>query len=354
VTQQIKRLPRPERIKLAKAKMEKLLDYFLYVLELHANNSFVVFSPLLASQIPRSHAAHAFNVFQRSMYQIEIVRLCAIWDSVGLDKEDIPTVVKLINDDEIIEMLAEEARSRHMFGLAGFVAVINPDNDPIIAADMEQERAASIDQEFANEQASKARTELRQAIADAHAVLGSPRLASITNDRDKHIAHSLEITHHEKRGPIQPMKYGDETKLLNASIPILERLYCWVNGTSFSIANSQEIDQQNAEALYGVSLAVETAQARIARGDANRSYVTGRPTLIPRYYGGYAAGNYYCSYGVGCGYGAENYYGSYNIPGFPASFYGEYGGYSDGYYGRYVNRSYVTGRPTLPRYYGGW
>jgi hypothetical protein len=43
---------------------------------------------------------------------------------------------------------------------------------------------------------------------------------------------------------------------------------------------------------------------------------------------------------------------------FPASlpaFYGVYGGYSDGYYGRYVNRSYVTGRPTLiPRYYGGW
>ena len=86
-------------------------------------------------------------------------------------------------------------------------------------------------------------------------------------------------------------------------------------------------------------------------GYANRSYVTGRPTLIPRYYGGYAAGNYYCSYGVGCGYGADNYYASYNMPGFPASFYGVYGGYSDGYYGRYVNRRFVTGRPTLvPRY----
>ena len=91
----IEQLSRPERIRLAKAKMEKLLDSFLYVLELHANNSFVVFSPLLASQIPRSHAAHAFNVFQRSMYQIEIVRHCAIWDGVGLDKENIPTVVKL-------------------------------------------------------------------------------------------------------------------------------------------------------------------------------------------------------------------------------------------------------------------
>ena len=56
-------------------------------------------------------------------------------------------------------------------------------------------------------------------------------------------------------------------------------------------------------------------------GYANRSYVTGRPTLFPRYYGGtYAAG-----------------------------------GYPVGYYGGYANRSYVTGRPTLiPRYYGGW
>ena len=103
---------------------------------------------------------------------------------------------------------------------------------------------------------------------------------------------------------------------------------------------------------YGVSLAVETTQAN-GRGYANRSYVTGRPTLAPRYYGGYGAGDYYCRYGAGCGYGSlGDYYGSFAIPGFPASFYGEYGGYSDGYYGRYVNRSYVTGRPTLPR--GGW
>jgi hypothetical protein len=47
-------------------------------------------------------------------------------------------------------------------------------------------------------------------------------------------------------------------------------------------------------------------------GYAHRSYVTGRPTLFPRYYG-YAGGNY----------------------------------------GGYAHRSYITGRPTLfPRYYG--
>jgi AbiU2 len=112
----IERLPRPERIRFAKAKMKKVIDHFLFVIELHANNSFVVFSPLLASQIPNSYAANAFNVFQRSMYQIEIVRLCAIWDGIDVHKENIPTVVKLIDDHEVIGMLVEETRSHRVNG----------------------------------------------------------------------------------------------------------------------------------------------------------------------------------------------------------------------------------------------
>ena len=92
-----------ERIELAKAKMRRVLDHFLYVVELHANNSFIIYSPIVASQIPSSFAANAFNVFQRSMHQIEIVRLCAIWDSADADKENIPTVIELIDSEEIIE-----------------------------------------------------------------------------------------------------------------------------------------------------------------------------------------------------------------------------------------------------------
>ena len=137
----IERLPRPDRIRLAKAKMTKVLDHFLYVVELHANNSFVVFSPVLASQIPQSYAANAFNVFQRSMHQIEIVRLCAIWDGIDLDKENIPTVVALIDDDEIIEMLAEETRSHWVGGASE--RPLNPSNDPALAA-IEREMVEAI------------------------------------------------------------------------------------------------------------------------------------------------------------------------------------------------------------------
>ena len=108
----------------------------------------------------------------------------------------------------------------------------------------------------------------------------------------------------------------------------------------------------------GLSLSVESAQARIGRpgtplsvaGVARRHYrraaygygagVVGAGLAARAYYGGYGTGGYYGTYG-----------------GYPGSYYGAYaaGGYPGGYYGGYANRSYVTGRPTLiPRHYGGW
>jgi hypothetical protein len=242
----LEKLKKAERIDQAKAKMGRVLDHFLYVIELHANNSFVVYSPTLASQIPASYAAGAFNVFQRSMHQIEIVRLCALWDSADPQKENIPTVIELIDDSDIIEQLGDE-NLQHWSGKIGRIG--NPSTDPDLAA-LEREAIAASERQFGSEQAAKAKRELQQAIADSRTIIASPKLASVMNIRDKHLAHSLEATRREKHGPVQPMKYGDETELLSASIPIIEWLYCWVNGKSFSIADSQEIDQKNAEALW--------------------------------------------------------------------------------------------------------
>ena len=235
-----------DRIELAKTKMAKVLDHFRYVIELHANNCFIVYSPTLVSQIPPSFAANAFNVFQRSMHQIEIVRLCAIWDSSDADKENITTVIDLIDTAEIIELLAAETRS-HWADTGGHL--LNPSDDPALAA-IEREAVRISNIQFGDEQALKAKTELMRAISESRAILSSPQLASVMNLRDKHLAHSLTTTRREKRAPVQPMKFGDETDLLNASIPIVERLYCWVNGKGFSIGDSQEIDQKNAEALW--------------------------------------------------------------------------------------------------------
>ncbi len=114
----------------------------------------------------------------------------------------------------------------------------------------------------------------------------------------------------------------------------------------------------------GVSLSVESAQARIGRpltplsgaGVARRHYRRGAygygagvagAGLAAGAIGAAAATSPYGYYGgggpyVGTGWGYPGgYYGSCDCPG--------------GCYGGYANRSYVTGRPTLfPRYYGGW
>jgi hypothetical protein len=212
-----------ERIRLAKEKTKRVVDHLHYLLELHENNAIVLYTPTLSQQIPTSFAANAFNVFQQGMHQFEIVRLCALWDSATPEKENIPTIIELINHPDVIEALAQETASHWQ---------------------------SRDDQQFAQQEAQKARDELRKAIADSRAIIASGRHASIMNLRDKHLAHSLSTTRREKKGPLPPMKYGDERQMLDASLPIVEALYCWVNGTSLSFENSRMIDRENAKALW--------------------------------------------------------------------------------------------------------
>jgi hypothetical protein len=218
--QQLRNMPIAERIAAAKAKTERLVRHVLYVLELHENNRIVFYSPTLASQIPTSHAANAFVVFQHGLYQFEIVRLCALWDSAEPEKENIPTVMS------------------------------NPSDDPSIHA-IEVEAIRRSDHEFGEQQAQQTRNELRKCIDDSRAILASPKHASIMNLRDKHIAHALTETRRERRvGFVDPMKYGDEKDMLDTSLSIVQRLFSGVNGTSFDFDASRKIDRKNAEALW--------------------------------------------------------------------------------------------------------
>jgi hypothetical protein len=193
------------------------------------------------------HAVNAFDVFRAGLHQFEVVRLCALWDGAGDDKENIPTIIELIDLPEVIEALAQETRE-HWSGIG--CHIMNPSEDPALSA-LEAECLQRHNEEFGQQEAQKARDELGKAIARARAILGSPGLSRIMNLRHKRLAHSLTETRLEKKaGPIPPMKYGDEREILLASLPIVEALHCWVNGKSFSFANSQKIDRNNAEALW--------------------------------------------------------------------------------------------------------
>ena len=238
-------LPPAERIVRAKAKMERVFHHFLYLLEWHENNVFIVYSPRLSSQIPESFAANAFNVFQRGCHQFEIVRLCALWDKSDEDGENILTVVELIDSPCVLDMLSEDVR-QYWLNLDGG---LNPSDDPVV---WEQERQIIKDcnAQDGEEQANMCRDKLLKAIKSAKDIKESPKLAGIMNLRHKHLAHSLAQTRGEKKGTVSQPEPGDETELLDKSIPIVEALFTFVNGVSCSIAGFREIRRKNAHALW--------------------------------------------------------------------------------------------------------
>jgi hypothetical protein len=124
-----------QRVAAAKATMTKVLDHFLYLLELHENNAIIVYSPHLSDQIPTSYAANAFNVFQSGMHRLEIIRLCALWDKAEREKECVPTVIELIDNADVLNALADETHN-HWVTLEG--CILNPAEDPELAREVQE------------------------------------------------------------------------------------------------------------------------------------------------------------------------------------------------------------------------
>jgi hypothetical protein len=102
------------RIAEAKRLTTCVVDHLQYLLDIQENNAIVLYSDTLSKQIPKSIAANAFNVVREAMHQIEIVRVCALWDSaLTIERESIQTVIELIDDPKALDALAEQARAGH-------------------------------------------------------------------------------------------------------------------------------------------------------------------------------------------------------------------------------------------------
>ncbi len=99
-----------KRIGEAKRLTACVVDHLQYLLDIHENNAVLLYSATLSKQIPKSYAANAFNVFREAMHQIEIVRVCALWDNPTLDRESVLSVIELIDDPNVLETLADQAR----------------------------------------------------------------------------------------------------------------------------------------------------------------------------------------------------------------------------------------------------
>jgi hypothetical protein len=208
-----------KRIGDAKRLVACVVDHLQYLLDIHENNAVVLYSDTLSKQIPKSNAANAFNVFREAMHQIEIVRICALWDNPVIERESILTVIELIDDQKVLDALADQARAQH--------------REPI-----------------ATQRAEKAVASLKNAIKKARETRSSDRLKAIRNLRDKHVAHYLAETVQEKAGPISPMKHGDEGPVIEMSIAIVEALNSYVNDVGLSFKEARAIDRKCANALW--------------------------------------------------------------------------------------------------------
>ncbi|MER8882454.1 hypothetical protein [Mesorhizobium sp. M0590] len=228
--------------------IHKLTDHVLDVIAVHETNALVLYSPLLSSQIPQSYAAHAFRVLQSSLHQMELLRLSALWDKADFHVASIPSAVMLIDHPDVLAALAEETRVAH----AGRgVYNMTRETDPALQAEIER-MMDEHQRSFAEDQARKTVRRLKAAIRKAKALGASAEMDSVRNVRDKHIAHSLAQTRREQKATVQPLKYGDERKLLKLTIPLIESLYCWVNGSSFDIAtDSRRLARKYAKELWG-------------------------------------------------------------------------------------------------------
>ena len=209
-----------KRISEAKRLTACAVDHLQYLLDIHENNAIVLYSNTLSKQIPKSYAANAFNVLREAMHQIEIVRICALWDpGHTIEKESIMTVIELIDDPEVLDALGEQARAGHP-------------------------------PQIAEQRAQRAISNLKDVIQKARELAKSQQMKSIRKLRDSHVAHYLTEKVEEKTNDLSPMKHGDERPVIDLSIVIVEALNSYVNDVSLSFRDAQTIDQKCAGALW--------------------------------------------------------------------------------------------------------
>jgi hypothetical protein len=238
-----------DRVKTAKAATAALVDHAIHLLSIHFGNEIVGYSDKLASQIPVSHAANAFNVFRDAYFKYEVTRLCALWDTPrrgDTEMQSIPAVVALIARPSIEPLLhQEQLEAWRAIGGGRFGA----STDPTIRA-IEEDSFQRQHEAFSQRQAAKQSQRLQTAVLWSNRVLGSARLQSVKNARDKSIAHSLLKTRLESKQAVAPMRYGDERYLLWKSVAIINNLYLGINGVSLDWHESISYAKSNAEELW--------------------------------------------------------------------------------------------------------
>jgi hypothetical protein len=216
-----------ERVKRAESKTNILIDRISNIINLNEQNKIIVHSDILSKQIPISYAANSFNLFQKSIQLYEIIRLCALWDCAAEDRVSIPTIVALIDDDDVMSILRQNTAS-------------NWTKNELINHT-----------QFGAEQAEKASRGLKRTIKYAKIVTKSNKFELIKDFRDIHIAHNLSLSNKENAGidTKNPTIASVET-LYGITLKLSNYLHIGINNAGYTFDASKEMYRSHAELLW--------------------------------------------------------------------------------------------------------
>jgi hypothetical protein len=204
-------------------QLDAIADALSIICSIKSSVDIVMFSPLLAEQVGRSYAAHAFNTFQQALFESVIIRLLALWEKPQKTEESLtnsfPAVVSLISRAEVRELVHSSCLNRmcDKWRNLGGLSEITLDKIKTV----ESARVAD-----------KAMNKLTELINEIRGQEACPEKEALENFRHKHIAHLIEQTRLEvKRGsPIPFPKCEAVDNLLCKSLRVHSELSSVVLG----------------------------------------------------------------------------------------------------------------------------
>jgi hypothetical protein len=228
-----------ERIAIAQRRLPDMVDTVLRLIHLHESNQIINYSRTLADQIPRSYAANAFILFQRTMLDGEFIQLCTLWDPVREHRRSLPTIGALVSSHDVLEELRRRAVSSDKSNRS----LSAQDNDPELLKWLEE-----MSDREAEQRARKSTNALRAALDEIQTIQRSEMLKAVRAFRDNRLAHSLDRP--QPTTPQRPAKYGDERVLLEKTIELVDALYLGVCRTGMHWEGAREDAKSYAEALW--------------------------------------------------------------------------------------------------------
>jgi hypothetical protein len=231
-----------DRVEKARRLIDTMVDLTSQVIDVHESNQHLVYSKQLADRIPRNYGTNTYNVLQQSMYQFELLRLTALWEDADEEKPSLPHAGELLDDNDVITELAEELYELHAQSLP-FEPIIEP---------WARELHRSSQERFGLTQSRKLTSAISSAIRQVRKVHCDPRMETLRNIRDKHIAHNLYQSRRDKSGKATAqLRYGYESELLKVTLSLIQKLNLWVCGTDLDVTlRPRQLSRRNAALFW--------------------------------------------------------------------------------------------------------